>query len=280
VNVAAALHLDKRSAERAAKDSPWPSRVARIGILARGVIHLLVGWLAIRIATGDAAERADQRGALSAVLRQPLGRGLVFLLALGFLAYAAWRIMEAVLDTEDKGAPQRVGQAARAVLYLGLAGTAVTMALRGSDSGSGGGGGGSRDVATGVLGMTGGQWIVGLAGAAVVATGLWNGWRAVSRSFEKRIKEAEMSATERRWTVRAGVVGHLARMVAYLAVGWFLIRAAVRFDPQQPVGLDESLHALAAASYGPWLLTAVGLGLIAFGLYQVMLARYREVLDS
>jgi sulfite exporter TauE/SafE len=118
------------------------------------------------------------------------------------------------------------------------------------------------------------------AGLIVVGTGVWNGYRAISRNFEKQLKQAEMSETERTWTVRAGVVGHLARMIAYFVVGWFLVRAALEFDPQKPVGLDQSLHALAAASYGPFLLFAVGVGLIAFGLYQVMLARYREVLDS
>jgi hypothetical protein len=269
VSAAAVLHPHLSS------DNPWPARVARIGILSRGVIHLLVGWLAWSLARGDLGERADQRGALGAVVRQPMGRVLVLVLAVGFLCYAAWRALEAWLDTEDKGAVQRAGQAARAVLYVALAWSAVRLASGGSQQGSG-----SRDVATGVFGWPGGRWIVLAAGLAVVGTGLWNGYRAVSRSFAKRLKDAEMSATERTWTVRAGVFGHAARMVAYLVVGWFLVRAALRFDPAQPVGLDESLHALAGASYGPWLLGLVGLGLVAFGLYQVMLARYREVLDS
>lgn len=266
---------------RETASSEWPARVARVGILSRGVIHLLVGWLAIALARGNVDERADQRGALAALVRQPLGRGLVLVLAVGFVCYAAWRALEAVLDPEDKGAVQRAGQAGRAVLYLALAWSAVRVATSGSDAGSSSGSGsGSRDVATGVFGLPGGRWLVLAAGLAVLGTGVWNGYRAVSRSFEKRLKEAEMSPAERTWTTRVGVFGHAARMVAYFVVGWFLVRAAWRFDPAQPVGLDESLHALAGASYGPWLLWVVGLGLIAFGLYQVMLARYREVLDS
>jgi hypothetical protein len=285
VTVAELLHV-KHRAERGAKDNPWPARVARVGILARGVIHLLVGWLAIRIATGDTGERADQRGALAAVVRQPMGRVLVLVLALGFLAYAAWRVLEAVLDPDDKGTVQRLGQAGRAALYLALFGTAVKLGLGSASSSSGGSSGGGSSgakgqaVTAGVLGVPGGRWLVLAAGLIVVGTGVWNGYRAISRNFEKQLKQAEMSETERTWTVRAGVVGHLARMIAYFVVGWFLVRAALEFDPQKPVGLDQSLHALAAASYGPFLLFAVGVGLIAFGLYQVMLARYREVLDS
>lgn len=277
------LLSSKHRAEQEAKDNPWPARVARVGILARGVIHLLVGWLAIRIATGKTGERADQRGALSAVVRQPMGRVLVLVLALGFLAYAAWRVLEAVLDPDDKGTVQRLGQAGRAVLYLALAGTAVKLGLGSASSGGSSGGGSSgkgQAVTAGMLGVPGGRWLVLAAGLVVLGTGVWNGYRAVSRNFEKQLKQAEMSEAERTWTTRAGVIGHFARMAAYFVVGWFLVRAALEFDPQKPVGLDQSLHALAAASYGPFLLFAVGVGLIAFGLYQVMLARYREVLDS
>jgi len=280
VSVAELLH-PKHHARRKVQGSDTAAAVARVGILARGVIHLLVGWLAIRLAMGDLDERADQRGALHALARQPLGKWLLVLMAVGFLAYAAWRGLEALIDTEDKGVLQRVGQALRAVLYVGLAVSAVRMAFGGGGSGSGqAGGSGSASVATGVMGLPGGRWLVAGAGLAVVGTGVWNGWRALSRSFTKRIKEAEMSATERTWTIRAGVVGHLARMVAYLVVGWFLLRAAWTFDPQQPIGLDASLHALAGQAYGRVLLFLVGAGVIVFGLYQLMLARYREVLDS
>ena len=283
MSVAELLH-SKHRAERKAKDNPWPERVARVGIVARGVIHLLVGWLAIRIALGASSERADQRGAMAALVRQPMGRVLVLLLALGLLAYAAWRALEAVLDPDDKGVLQRLGFAARAVLYLGFFGTAVKLAMQGSSGASGGGGAGGgagkQKVASGVLGLPGGKWIVLAAAAVIVGTGVWNGYRALSRNFEKSLKEAEMSETERRWAIRVGFVGHLARMAAYFAVGWFLARAALRYAPNQPVGLDASLHALAGASYGPFLLIAVGVGLIAFGVYQLFLARFREILDS
>jgi hypothetical protein len=275
---AAALRHPKHEAKRHARDREWPALVARVGIVARAAIHLIVGWLAIRLARGDLGEQADQRGALNALARQPLGKWLLVAMGIGFLAYAGWRALEAVIDTEDKGVLQRIGQALRAVLYVGLAVTAFRMAF--ANTGGGTGGSRSQQLTTGVMGMTGGRWVVAAAGLAVVGTGLWNGWRAVSRSFTKRIKEAEMSATERTWTIRAGVAGHAARMVAYLIVGWFLLRAAWRFDPQQPIGLDASLHAVAQQSYGPILLFLVGAGVIVFGLYQLMLARYREVLDS
>lgn len=250
--------------------------VARVGILARGVIHLLVGWLAVRIAAGDVGEQADHRGALQALARQPLGRWLLVAMGAGFLAYAAWRAMEAVLDTEDKGAVQRVGQALRAVLYVAMASTAFAMAFTAGNST----GTGSEAFTARMMATPAGRWVVIAAALTIIGVGVWNGSRAVTRSFTKRIKQVEMSPAERLWTIRAGVAGHLARMVAYLVVGWFLLRAAWTFDPRQPIGLDASLHALALQPWGRLLLLCVGAGVIVFGLYQAMLARYREVLDS
>jgi hypothetical protein len=89
-----------------------------------------------------------------------------------------------------------------------------------------------------------------------------------------------MSEAQRTWTSRIGSFGHLARMVAYFVCSFFLIRAAIRFEPEKGVGLDASLHELAGRSYGPWVLLVVGVGLAAFGVYQFVLARYREILGD
>lgn len=247
-------------------------------------MHLVVGWLAFRIATGDAAQ-ADQTGALAAIVRQPLGRLLVLVLAVGFLGYACWRLIEAVLDPEEKGVAERLGYGARGLLYLGFFGTALSFVLRGSSASSGGGGGGgggsaSQDLTARVLSWPFGQPLVVAVGLAIVAVGLWNGWRGISRKFEKDLKQYEMSDTERHWTTRLGVVGHLGRMAAYLLSGGFLVRAALQFDPAEGVGLDAALHELAQKSHGPWLLGLVAFGLATFGLYQFALARHRQVLGS
>jgi hypothetical protein len=89
-----------------------------------------------------------------------------------------------------------------------------------------------------------------------------------------------MSEAQRTWTGRLGSFGHLARMVAYVVCSFFLVRAAIRFEPHKGVGLDASLHELAGQSYGPWVLLVVGAGLAAFGLFQFVLARYREILGD
>jgi hypothetical protein len=252
--------------------------MARAGLVTRGVTHGLVGWLALRVAFGDRGERPDQHGALEAVVRQPFGRVLVLLLAVGFLGYALWRFIEAALDPEDKGTLKRIGCGARGILYLGFFGTALSFGLRGPRGA--GDGNHEQDITARVLQLPGGQWIVVAAGLAVIAVGLWNGWRGISRKFEQDLKEYEMSDVERTWINRIAVVGLLARMVAYVLAGAFLVRAALRFDPRQAVGLDESLKELATKPFGPLLLSLVAVGLIAFGLFQLAMARYRRVLGS
>jgi hypothetical protein len=241
------------------------------------MMHLLVGWLALRIASGDRGEKADQGGALAAVVRQPFGRVLVLALAVGFLGYASWRLIQGVLDPEDESGLKRLGYLARGVLYLAFFGTALSFVMRGSSSG---GGSSQQDVTARILSWSFGRPLVILIGLALLAAGAWNGWRGVTRKFEKDLKRYEMSKTQCDMTTKLGLVGHVARMAANVLVGGFLIRAAVRFRPDEGVGLDAALHELAAKSYGPWMLALVALGLVAFGLYQLVLARYRQVLGS
>jgi hypothetical protein len=277
VTVAATAAAHKHRAERTATESPWPARIGRAGMATRGALYLVVGWLAIRVASGDTGQRADQKGALSTVARQPLGRVLVLALAAGFLAYASWRAIEAVLDPEDKGVLKRIGYAGRSILYIGFFVTALSIAFHGPQKA---GSNQQQDWTAKLLGWPFGQAIVVAIGLVVIGIGIWNGYRAVSKKYRKELKSYEMSDAERPWVFRLAVAGLLGRMAAYLVSGGFLVRAAVRFDPHDGVGLDGSLHRLAAAPHGPWLLVFVAAGLILFGIYQLALARYRRVLES
>jgi hypothetical protein len=257
------------------------SWLARAGLVTRGLLHVVVGWIALRIAAGEHERRADQQGALATLVRQPLGRGLVLVLAVGFLGYAVWRFFEAIQDPSDDSVWKRAGRALRGLLYLGFCWMALRLAWGGASASSAKDSSKTQDVTATVLGWGGlGRALVAVAGAVLIAMGCWNGWRALSKSFEKDLKRYELSPVARRWTTRMGTFGHLARMVAYLLCGGFVVRAAVRFEPRRGVGLDGALHEIAGRSYGPGLLVVVGLGLLAFGAYQFVLARYREILGE
>jgi hypothetical protein len=253
-------------------------RLARAGMITRGVLYALVGWLAVQVALGDHGERVDQKGAMATLVRQPMGRVLVFALAVGFLAYAVWRIVDAVFDPGDEGPLKRGASAGRAAIYLALAATAVRVAARGAREASGHE---QQDATAKVLGWRPlGQWIVVVVGLAVIGVGLWNAWQAASGRFQKQLKSYEMSAGERRVIVGLARVGLVGRAVAWVLSGGFVVRAALRFDPAHAVGLDAALHQLVGEPFGPVLLAAVGVGLVVFGAYQLALARYRRVMGS
>jgi hypothetical protein len=187
VTAAATVSKHRDRAEQTAKDSPWMPRLARLGLVTRGALHLVVGWLAVRIAQGEPGRRADQQGALATLVRQPLGRFLVLALAAGFLAYAAWRFVEAALDPEDKGAVKRIGKALRGVFYVFLFASAMRMVVGGAAETSGKGSE-TQDITAKALGWPGGRALVVAAGLVLLAMGAWNGWRGITQKFEKDLK--------------------------------------------------------------------------------------------
>jgi len=269
------------SLERAAR-SEWLERLARAGLVARGVVYVVVGLLAVQVARGDRQERADKQGAMQAVVRQPLGRILVLGLAIGFAGYALWRFVEAATgpqgeDDARKALVKRVFCLARGLLYAGLALSAARLLIR---SKGGSGSTAQVDWTARVLHWPGGQLLIGAVGVAVMIGGGYVGWRGLNRKFRKRLKLAQMSPAERRWILRLGTVGMVARMIVSVLIGIFLIAAAVQHKPDKSVGIDGALKALADRSYGPPLLVVVALGLAAYGLYSFAEARYRRVGSS
>lgn len=249
--------------------------LARAGLVARGVIYGIIGILAIKLALGDGGKTTNQNGALNTIARQPFGKALLILMAIGLAGYASWRLVRAAVghgpeasdDTKD-----RIAGFASGIAYASLCVTAVLI-LVGS-----GGGSGSPDKATGgVLGWTGGPILVAIAGLVMIGVGLDQGRRGIKKEFLEKSKTEEMSEPVERSFTALGVVGHLSRMVVFALVGYFLIRAALDHDADKAVSLDGALTAVGQASYGPILLGLVAAGLIAFAAYSVADARYRRV---
>lgn len=263
-----------------AAESTWLERLARGGLTARGLLYVVVAVLALQVARGQGDARADKQGALQAVVRQPFGRILVLLLAVGFAGYAVWRFVEAAVGPPDEDDPRkaafkRVGYAARGVLYTFFFLSAVRVLIWATKATSPQGA--EADWTGRVLNWPGGTWLVQAAGLVAIGAGLYVGWRGVSGKFRKRLKSLEMGETVRRWVRGVGTVGMVARMLVTILIGAFLISAARAHDPGQAVGIDGALKRLADRSYGPLLLVLVAFGLAAYGLYSFAEARYRRV---
>ncbi|MDQ0792578.1 hypothetical protein QFZ58_001066 [Streptomyces sp. B1I3] len=270
-----------RGRARGAANSKAMDVGARAGFVARGVIYLLVGVLALRIAFSDGGgEQADRGGAIAEIAEKPFGNILLWALGVGLAGMALWRLSEAVFgqagpDGHKPG--KRVMAAARSVFYAFVSYSVLSYAAGDQGSGSGSSDRQTEDVTARALGWTGGQWIVGIAGAAVVGTGLWMVYRAVTRAFHKRLKMAEMTTKIRRVVDVLGVFGGTARGVLFATAGGFAVAAAVRHEPGRAKGMDDTLRSFTDTPAGPWLLALIALGLAAFGAFSWASARYRRI---
>ena len=266
---------------RRANRSPWVERLGRAGLVAKGVLYLVVATLAVKVAFGSNGDKADRDGALRAIAAQPLGRGLLALLALGLFGYAAWRVAQGVFDRDAKGddAPglaRRAGAVVRGGWYAGLG--ALTVAkIVGADSGRGGGGASEDRATAGVLGLPFGRYLVFAIAVGFLAAAGWNAYRAITCNFRKRLRTGRLNDAEETAAIGTGLVGHAARGVVFALVALFLGKAAWEFDPEEARGLDATLREVASQPYGTFLLCAVAAGLAAYGLYCFVQARYRDL---
>jgi hypothetical protein len=250
-------------------------RWARAGLVARGVIYAVIGILAIKLALGDGGKTTNQNGALETIAKQPFGKVLLIVVALGLAGYATWRLARAALghgvesidDTKE-----RVDGLVSGIGYAALCLTAVSIVV-----GSGGSSGSPDKTTGGVLDWPAGQVLVAIAGLIVIGVGLEQGYKGMKRKFLEKSKTEEMSESVQRAFTALGVFGHLARMVVFTLIGYFFIRAAMDYNPDKAVSLDGALTALGQASYGPVLLGAVAAGLVGFAGYSIADARYRRV---
>ncbi|MFG2474840.1 DUF1206 domain-containing protein [Streptomyces fagopyri] len=279
MNASTTTRTGRIQARRAAR-GPVTEYAARAGLTARGVIYLLVGVLALQIAFGDSGKQADRGGALAEIAQKPFGAVVLWALGLGLVGMALWRLSEAVFGSAgpDGGdAKKRLLSAGRCVFYSFVAYSVLSFAAGSRGSGSGSSDRQSQDVTAKVLGLPAGQWIVGAAGAGIVAAGVWIGTRAVLRKFHKKLKLGEMSARTRRLVDVTGVGGGAARGLVFAVAGCFAIRAAVEFEPDKAKGMDNTIRSFADTPAGPWLLVCVAAGLVLFGLFSFAMARWRRV---
>jgi hypothetical protein len=258
--------------------SPWPERLARLGLAARGVLYMVIGILAVRIAFGHSSEKANQSGALQEVAAQPFGRVLIWVIAIGLVGYALWRLLTALLGTSADpaatGAKERVKALAEGIGYGSIAVLALRIALNGGSSRSSGGG--SKQAAT-ALSWTGGQFLVGALGVLIAGVGAYlivEGWRA---DFTKELKLGMVGPTARKVLVQLGRFGRIARGAAFALIGVLVVIAAVTYDPSKAQGLDGALRTLAQQPFGAWLLALVAIGFVAYGLYGLAESRLRRV---
>lgn len=269
------------SAKQAVREAaPWIQRLARMGYAAKGVVYLIIGGLALQAALGEGGKTTDSEGALRTILEQPFGWALLAIVALGLAGYAIWCFVQAIRDPEGigsdaKGLGKRVVRAISGAIHTALALQAARLAF-----GSGGdktSGSASQDWTAAVLAQPMGRWIVIAVGLAIVALGLVELTRAYRTDLPKQLDLGRLGASARTWVVRCGRIGMAARGIVFAMIGGLVVRAALTYNSREAGGIGAALERLHEQPQGRWLLGLVAAGLIAFGLFELVLARYRRI---
>ena len=249
--------------------------VAHLGLVARGVIYLLIGWVALMLAFGRGNGEADQSGALRSLAGKAYGSVSLWALFAGFVAYSCWRFSEAIWGVAGEGdrAGPRIKSGFRGAVYAFFAVTTFSV-LHGSDSSQATK---QQDVSARVMQHPWGRWAVGIVGDIVVIVGMMLELEGVRRKFLKTMRIGQLSERARRSVVALGVIGTTARGLIFALAGALVIDAAKTFDPAKARGLDEALRTLRHQSYGAALLGVAAVGLMIFGLYGLCEARWRRV---
>ena len=243
--------------------------------MARGVIYILVGVVAMLVALGQSSREADQSGALQLLAGKSYGLVALWLLGIGFAAYALWRLSEAVFGVtgEPPGAGPRLKSLARSVIYAGLAYLTFKVISGAGSSQSQR----QQDVTGTVMQHPAGRWLVGIAGLIIVICGLVLVVEGARKKFMKYLRTAEMSPRTRSVVKVLGMTGTIARGLVFALVGVLVVDAAVTHKASESGGIDKALLTLRNQPFGEFLLILAALGLIIFGVYGLCEARWRKV---
>ena len=266
-------HVTRKA--RRASDSQGVRALARAGLTARGVIYILIGWIALLVALGQSTREADQQGALQLLASKPYGLVSLWLLAIGFAAYALWRLSEAAFGVtgEGNGVGPRLKSLGRGVVYAGFVYLTVKVitGTAGSQSRQ------QQDVTAQAMQHPAGRWLVGIAGLIVVIIGLVLLIEGIRHKFMKNLRTSQMSARTRRVVRWLGAIGTSARGVVFALAGVLVIEAAITHDAAKSGGIDKALLTLREQPFGVVLLAVAALGLVIFGVYGLCEARWRKV---
>jgi hypothetical protein len=263
------------SAQRA-KNSKVTQVLGRAGMVCYGLVHVIVAYLAVRVAFGDSGQQADQNGAIQEVGATRFGAVVLWVLAIGLVAYGAWQLMMAAVGyrwvhKKSKRVRRRIAAVVRAVIAIALGVYAARLA-----TGSGGGGSGDQrqqEFTAKLLSLPAGQVLVAVVAAVVIGVAVSEIRKGIRKSFLHDLDLEDLPSGSQQWVRRLGVLGYLAKGVVLGIVGVLLAIAAFQSNPSEAGGLDLALKTLAAQPFGVVALVVVAVGLAAFGVYCFAAAR-------
>ena len=257
---------------RKADSSDWLDHAVRVGLVAYGLVHLMIAWLALQLAFGDRSGSASSDGALHALAKQPFGEVLIWLVAIGMFILVGWRLLEASVGHREvdggKRARKRLASLGKAVIYGSIAVSGLKVAI-----GSGSKGGTDSTTAK-LMDLPAGQWIVVGVGLAIIGYGLSLVVRAWTEKFAEHLDARGKSGDSGSAYLVFGKVGYNAKGLAIGIVGGLFVYAGATHDAKKSGGLDQALQQVLEQPFGPYLLAAMAAGIGCYGLFCFARARH------
>jgi Domain of Unknown Function (DUF1206) len=254
--------------------------LVRAGFVARAITYGVIGGLggALALGAGTDGTAPNQQGALALIGRSAIGRIALVLISAGLLAYALWKLTQGIFGRGPEGGggyqlTDRIANLAGGGVYVAFFVVAIRVLIGSAGNSSSE----PRKAASGVLGWPGGPVIVGIGGAVLIAISLYQLYDALRGEFSSDSKTSEMGPRERRVFMALGRVGLTARALVFALVGYFVVRAAIDYNPSNAVGVDGALARLHNQTLGPGVLAVVAAGLLTFAAFSLLEARYRRL---
>lgn len=275
-NSAVSIKADVKRAGKKASYSPLMEKLARVGYGVRGLLYIMMGFLALQVTFGKGGSPTDMKGAIAELGKQPGGLIILWVILIGLVSYSLWGVVRAVFDPlhkghDTKGLLARGGFLFSAVSYaLLIPGTYGII----SGAGSASSGGASQQSLAKIMASPMGHWVIGLIGLAVIASGVQQISKGFNNSFDKQFETYAMSAEEVKISTQLGRFGTATRGLIFALIGGLMVLAVYYSNPNQAIGIDTVLKTILSQPFGIWLLGIVALGLIAFGIYSMLSAAW------
>ncbi|MFN2458182.1 MAG: DUF1206 domain-containing protein [Chitinophagaceae bacterium] len=254
--------------------------IAQAGLISKGIVYCLIGVLAFMAAfeiAGTTNSDAGKHGALRIIEEQTGGKIFLALVTAGLFCYCVWRALQAFADTEHKGTgakgiSSRLRYLFSCLIYLSVAMLAVKLLMHENtgDANS------YKEVVSTLMSKRFGEWIIGLLAFIIAAVGVYQIYYALSEKYRKHVTLMSLPSEATATLLRAGKIGYLARGVVWLIISWLLLQAAIHSNAAEAGDTVKAFQFIETSSYGSILLGIMGIGLVCYGAFNFIRARYES----
>ena len=251
---------------------PWVTNVAKAGLISKGIVYVILGALAFMAAFeigGQTNSESGKTGALQFLRDFPGGKVLLVLLAAGLLCYSAWRFIQALSSGSEAKWPKRARYFFSGLVYLSLAGTAFQVIRDHNKKGDD-----NQYWVSEMLSHSFGQLLLGIGALVLAGVGIYQLYYGLSEKYRKHVRGLSLQGHSSSLLLRAGKIGYISRGIVWLVIAYLFIRAAVHNKSAEAGDTGKAFEFIESSAFGSYLLGALGIGLIAYGVFNLIRARY------